>query len=110
MSIPGETTFGGLRGLNQSFYRSNSWSTVRDRVIVRDRGFDLGLVGYPIRDSVIVHHINPITPQHLFDNSTLPLSESNLISVSFDTHQRIHYSKNLPVKMVDRFPGDTDLW
>lgn len=107
---PGDETFGSMRSVNQNFYRSREWAIVRNRVITRDRGYDLAVYGYPIHGSVFVHHINPITPQMLVDGDYLAIEQFNLITVSFDTHQRIHYSKVEPVKMAERFPGDTKLW
>lgn len=107
---PGDETFGSMRHINQNFYRSRDWAIVRNRAISRDGGYDLGINGYPIHGSVFVHHINPITPQMLVDGNHLAIAQHNLITVSFDTHQRIHYSKVEPVKMAERFPGDTKLW
>ena len=44
----GEETFGFDRYLNQLFYRSQRWRKIRDEVIVRDCGCDIGIEGYEI--------------------------------------------------------------
>src|SRR5699024_11837670 len=59
----GDETFGFDRYLNQSFYRSREWRDIRNHVITRDGGFDLGHEDYPISGKVIIHHINPLTPR-----------------------------------------------
>ena len=43
--IVGETTFGFDRYMNQVFYRSLEWKKIRDTVIARDLGCDLGIEG-----------------------------------------------------------------
>ena len=57
----GEQTFGGGRHLNQAFYQSHQWRTLRTRVIARDLGRDLALEGYEIFGRPYVHHITPIS-------------------------------------------------
>ena len=44
----GRETFGSDRYLNQDFYRSVEWKTIRDHVIARDLGRDLGVPGYEV--------------------------------------------------------------
>ena len=39
--IVGSDTFGFDRYLNQNFYRSKEWLSIRDFVIIRDNGCDL---------------------------------------------------------------------
>ena len=39
----GKETFGYDRIFNQEFYRSREWKSIRDFVITRDRGCDLGM-------------------------------------------------------------------
>ena len=39
----GKETFGFDRFVNQEFYRSQEWKSVRDFVILRDGGRDLGV-------------------------------------------------------------------
>jgi hypothetical protein len=111
--IVGEETFGSHRYLNQTLYRSPEWRRVRNNVIVRDNGCDLGMEGYEIRDRVYIHHINPISPQDILDRSPVIFDMDNLICVSFNTHQAIHYGDEslLPIiSFTERMPGDTKLW
>lgn len=111
--IVGEETFGSHRYLNQTLYRSPEWRRVRNDVIIRDNGCDLGMEGYEIRDRVYIHHINPISPQDILDRSPVIFDMDNLICVSFNTHQAIHYGDEslLPIiSFNERMPGDTKLW
>ena len=48
----GKDTFGFDRYINQNFYRSQEWKRVRDKVILRDNGCDLGVEGYEIYGQV----------------------------------------------------------
>jgi hypothetical protein len=108
----GATTFGYDRWLNQSFYRSREWRDIRDFVIVRDDGNDMGLFDYPIVGAPHIHHINPITLEDIeYETGTL-LDPENLISVSHRTHNAIHYGSrsNLREVPIARAQGDTRLW
>lgn len=109
---PFQKTFGGLRELNQIFYSSSEWKSVRNSVIVRDLGNDLGVEGLMINGIIYVHHMNPITPEVLLNNVSLALDPEYLITSSFNTHQMIHYGKEKVNNygIVNRFPGDTKLW
>ena len=107
---PGKITFGGLRHLNQSFYGSSEWRSVRNLVINRDFGCDLGVRGHDICERVVVHHMNLITPDTLIHEIDLVLSPEFLITTSFNTHQIIHFGQNRIVKLVPRRAGDTMLW
>lgn len=108
-----EDTFGGKRILNQEFYKSYEWKRIRDKVISRDNGCDLGVPGYEIYDKVLVHHINPITDADIVEGSEKLFDLENLVCVSHKTHNFIHtglydpYLENLP---KERRPGDTKLW
>lgn len=112
----GDVTFGGHRHLNQTLYTSPEWKRVRRNVIIRDNGCDMGLFDYPIpnKSKIIIHHINPITIQDLLDRSPVVFDMNNLISVSFDVHQMIHYGtkarKDLLKLDGNRFENDTKLW
>lgn len=111
--IVGEETFGSHRHLNQLLYRSPEWRQVRNNVIVRDNGCDLGMEGYEIRDRVYIHHINPITMDDILNRTPALFDMDNLICVSFNTHQAIHYGDEslLPIiSFTERTPGDTKLW
>lgn len=108
----GERTFGGDRWLNQRFYRSREWKSVRDQVILRDEGLDMGHPNYPINGRIYIHHMNPMQPIDLKHGSLAVLDPKYLISVSMRTHQAIHYGDDglLPKPLVARLPGDTVLW
>ena len=111
--VVADETFGFDRYLNQRFYRSPEWKRVRQQVIVRDQGNDMGCPGYPIRGDIIVHHINPVSVDDLDNNIDLLLNPENLICVSLQTHNAIHYGDDAIVKekvVIDRRPGDTKLW
>ena len=109
----GEDTFGSRRYLNQVFYRSYEWQKFRKEIILRDKGCDLGLEGYEILGKIYIHHINPISIKDIEEKDlNILLNPENAISVSFDTHQRIHYENmsdvnNLP---IERSPNDTCPW
>lgn len=108
----GVATFGFDRYLNQQFYRSTEWRTVRHQVISRDLGCDLGIEGYEIFDRVYIHHMNPMVVDDLVHGNDEILNPEFLITVSHRTHNAIHYgdSSLLPKKFVERRPGDTRLW
>lgn len=110
----GAATFGYDRYLNQKFYAWSEWKRVRDEVIVRDDGCDLGIPGHGIHDRVLVHHMNPIRVQDLDpDNFNEDLLNPEfLVCVSTRTHNAIHFGseEHLPRPFVERKPGDTKLW
>lgn len=111
--IVADETFGSHRYLNQAYYRSPEWKQIRNRVIIRDNGCDLAMEGFEIHDKVYIHHINPITEEDLLNRSSSLFDLENLICVSFNTHQAIHYGDEsmLPITYLDtRRPGDTKLW
>lgn len=108
-----DPTFGSKRYLNQRFYQSPEWKETRRDVIIRDNSCDLAIPEYQIYKSAIVHHINPITIDDLLDrNWDKLLNPENLITVSYSTHQAIHYGSNnlLPNTLIERTPGDTCPW
>lgn len=108
----GEATFGFDRWMNQQFYTSVQWRQVRDEVIVRDMGCDLGVRGYDIHTGLLVHHMNPMTPQDIAHGEEWILDPEYLITTSHRTHNAIHYGDRdlLPRPVVARHPGDTRLW
>lgn len=105
-------SFGKFRYLNQQFYRSPRWRHIKDRIRLRDNGFDLGVEGYDIFGKIYVHHMNPLTLQDYESNSPKLLDPENLICCSFYTHEAITYSDEnlLPKLFVERHPGDTTPW
>lgn len=108
----GQDTFGFDRYLNQIFYKSKKWLSVRDQVIIRDNGCDLGVEGYEIHGRVLIHHMNPITLRDLEIESDFLLDPEYLISTVHNTHNAIHYGdENLLYKApVERTRFDTCPW
>lgn len=108
----GIATFGSDRHLNQKFYASREWKSIRDQVIIRDAGCDLGVPGHEIHDRILVHHMNPIGVDDLKDFNPDVLNPDYLICVSTRTHNAIHFGdeSQLPSPIVERRPGDTTLW
>ena len=108
-----EETFGFDRYLNQEFYqRSNEWKRVRDLVIIRDQGCDLGVEGREIRGKILVHHMNPITKEDILKRSEFLLNPEYVICTLKSTHDAIHYGdENLLMKgPVVRSANDTCPW
>lgn len=109
----GLETFGAERYLNQTLYWSAEWKRVRRDVIIRDNGCDLGIEDRPIQRGVFVHHINPITTEDVVQRRKKVFDPDNLITVSFATHQAIHYGdKELltPSRPIERKPNDQAPW
>lgn len=108
----GQPTFGFERYLNQGFYRSREWKRIREIVITRDLGNDLGLDGYEIHERMIIHHMNPMVPKDIVHGDEDILNPEYLITTTHNTHNAIHYGDtNLLAKpFVERRPGDTSLW
>lgn len=98
------------RKLLNDFYKSNAWLYTKEKVMKRDLGCDLGVSFLEIDGTILVHHINPITEEDVINGSSLLLDLENLISVSIDTHNKIHYKKEVEPDYVERKPGDTKLW
>lgn len=110
--IVGEATFGFNRFINQNFYRSQEWKTVRDFVIVRDNGCDLGVEGYEIHGQMLIHHINPISVKDIETRSDFLLNPEFLITTIHSTHNAITFGdKNLLAKVpIERTKNDTCPW
>lgn len=108
----GESTFGFDRWINQQFYTSEQWRQIRNHVIVRDNGCDLGIEGYEIHSKIVIHHMNPLTVVHITHGDPDILDSEYLITTTHQTHNAIHYGdeRQLPRKYVERTPGDTRLW
>lgn len=108
----GEDTFGFDRYLNQKFYQSPEWKRLRDKVIIRDNGCDLGIEGREIRGKIVIHHMNPIRIRDILDLSDYLLNPNYLISVTHETHNAIHYGdENLLMKdPIERKKNDTCPW
>jgi hypothetical protein len=108
----GAETFGFDRVFNQRFYRSTEWRRIRNFVIVRDNGCDLGVEGYEIHGELLVHHMNPMTVVEVTHGEDHILNPEFLITTTHRTHNAIHYGDEnlLPKAVVERKPGDTKLW
>lgn len=108
----GKDTFGFDRYLNQIFYRSPEWKHIRDEVIIRDNGCDLGMEGYEIGGRILIHHMNPITMEDIKVRSDLLLNPEYLISTVHRTHNAIHYGdeNQLITGPIIRTPNDTCPW
>ena len=112
----GAETFGFDRWLNQHFYTSKLWrDDIRPKIIARDLGCDLGVEGYDIQESIIIHHMNPIATKDIVNCTPFLLNPEFLICTSFNTHQAIHYEnaemlKIAPIYFTERKPNDTCLW
>ena len=108
----GKDTFGFDRYINQNFYRSLEWKRVRDKVILRDNGCDLGVEGYEIHGRILIHHMNPITIKDIESMSEYLLNPEYLISTVHNTHNAIHYGDEslLITVPIERRKNDTCLW
>lgn len=110
--IVGRSTFGFDRYINQKFYTSKEWRSLRHRIIVRDNGCDLGVDGYEIYSRLVIHHLNPMTKSDIIGGDDSILNPEYLITTTHQTHNAIHYGdeKLLARPFVERSPGDTRLW
>lgn len=108
----GEDTFGFDRYVNQQFYRSKEWKRLRDQLIIRDNGCDLGVDGYDIHGKIVIHHMNPITKNDIIDQTEYLMNPEYLICTTHNTHNAIHYGdENLLVtEPISRSKNDTCPW
>lgn len=108
----GVETFGFDRYVNQRFYRSEEWKHVRNIVIARDNGCDLGIEGRDINGRVYVHHMNPMNLEQINDRMDLILDPEYLVCVTFATHNAIHYGDESYITLapVERQPNDMCPW
>ena len=108
----GEETFGFERYLNQQFYHSQEWKSLRSQIIIRDNACDLGIPGREMDKGIIIHHMNPITKDDLIHQSDFLLNPEYLISVSKKTHSAIHSGDDTMLfgEMVERSKDDTCPW
>ena len=109
----GEDTFGFDRYLNQQFYKSDEWRTLRDEIIIRDNGCDLGIEDREIKGQrILVHHMNPITKEDILNQSEYLTNPEYLICVTKNTHDAIHYGDEslLAIVPMERTRNDTCPW
>lgn len=110
--VVGQATFGYDRILNQILYKNPRWRRKRNDIIIRDNGCDLGIEGREIRGPITVHHINPITIEDILNGNPIVYDDENLICVTQNTHNAIHYSDDsiLIKDPIERKPNDTCPW
>lgn len=111
--IIGEETFGFDRYLNQLFYKSPEWRALRNKIITRDFGCDLGMQDYEIEGNILIHHMNPLTKEDIINKTEFLLNPEYLICTSFNTHTAIHYGNRELIyfkKPIIRKKNDTCPW
>lgn len=108
----GTDTFGFDRYLNQQFYKTREWKRLRDQLILRDNGCDLGVEGYDIYGRIIIHHLNPITKDDILGQTEYLLNPEYLICTTHNTHNAIHYGDEslLITAPIVRSKNDTCPW
>lgn len=110
----GSETFGSRRYLNQQLYSSQAWKQFRNKIIIRDDGHDLAMPydDFIITGDIYIHHLNPITVQDIAERSSVIFDEDNVVCVSYNTHQAIHYGTfdNLVRPISVRTVNDTCPW
>lgn len=104
----GDETFGYDRWINQKLYTSQQWRNFRNRIIVRDDGCDMALEDCKIPDSetIIVHHINPITVEDIINRTPKVFDENNVVCVREKTHNAIHYGDLSSLGIIVGLNGD----
>lgn len=110
--IPGTVTFGANRFINQNLYHSFEWRKLRDKIIARDDGKDLGAPDRPIAGRIIIHHICPLTIEDFELHPEMVWDPENLICVSHNTHEALHFGSEdrLFKGLVERVPNDQSPW
>lgn len=108
----GVETFGFDRYMNQRFYHSDEWRSIRDYIIARDLGRDLAMDGYDIYDKIYIHHMNPITQMDIVNFNADMIDPEFLICTTHNTHNAIHYGNAslLITGPIERRPNDTCPW
>lgn len=108
----GRETFGFKRWINQELYHSDKWLKFRDKIIIRDNGCDLGVPGYDIYGSILIHHLNPVTYEDILCQNSCVFDPENAICTRLKTHNAIHYGDDslLIVSPIERSPNDTCPW
>lgn len=111
--IVGELKFNGHRYLNQLLYKCPEWRKIRREIIIRDNGCDLACEDHPIYGKLLIHHLNPITVDDVLERRPIIFDQENLITVSFETHNAIHYGDESILskyKFAERTKNDTIPW
>lgn len=108
-----EDKFGYTRYLNQVLYKSNEWRRLRNQIIIRDHGCDLGVDGFEIPSRALIHHINPITLDDIMQRRPIVFDPNNLITTILSTHEIIHYGSESDISnyfLKERSANDTSPW
>lgn len=111
--VVGDLKFNGHRHLNQLLYKCPEWQRVRRQIILRDEGLDLGCEDHQIGGKIVVHHINPLTVEDVMERKKCVFDPDNLITVSNDTHNAIHYGDDSITRkhqLIERRENDTCPW
>lgn len=108
----GAETFGYDRYLNQTLYRSAEWKRFRRDMIIRDGGLDLACEDYEIHGKILLHHIDPLTPEDVVNRHPKIFDPENVVCVSLNTHNAIHYGDKdlLLTDFITRTKHDTCPW
>lgn len=109
----GRETFGYDRIFNQRFYTSPEWRRIRDYVITRDNGCDLGIPDHEINGQrIIIHHLNPFMLEDLLKRPHILLDPEYLITTTHSTHNALHYGdeNSIIISPIVRTKNDTCPW
>lgn len=108
----GFETVGYDRVFMEAFYNSTEWKHIRRKIVLRDRGCDLGIEGRELQNGIFIHHMNPISIEDVERRSEILLNPEFLICCSMNTHNAIHYGDEslLIIAPVIRVPNDTCPW
>lgn len=111
--VVGAETFGFDRYFNQKFYTTTEWKQLRNHIIVRDLGCDLGCEDHEIfGQRIIIHHMNPIDLEDIEKKSDFLLNPEFLITTIHSTHNAIHYGDEslIITAPIERCRNDTCPW
>ena len=111
--VVGVETFGFDRYFNQKFYTTTEWKQLRNHIIVRDLGCDLGCEDHEIfGQRIIIHHMNPIDLEDIEKKSDFLLNPEFLITTIHSTHNAIHYGDEslIITAPIERRRNDTCPW
>lgn len=111
--IVGVETFGFDRYFNQKFYLTREWKQIRNHIIVRDLGCDLGCEDHEIfGQRIVIHHMNPIDLEDIEKKTDFLLNPEFLITTIHSTHNAIHYGDEslIITAPIERRRNDTCPW
>lgn len=111
--VVGVETFGFDRYFNQKFYLTREWKQIRNHIIVRDLGCDLGCEDHEIfGQRIVIHHMNPIDLEDIEKKTDFLLNPEFLITTIHSTHNAIHYGDEslIITAPIERRRNDTCPW